>query len=866
MSSMTLAMLLTLKDLASGPLGEFQEKLQKTSQNLMAVGSTAMETGKKILGMLEAPVAAFEEAEDAALRLDAAMMGADNKSHHLFTAMKKHAVDLGNELPGTARELQMMFAALIKEGVSAEDILGGVGRATGSLAVITEMGFSETAKFAGQVSKSIGIAAKDMMPFMDTIQKAFHLGLSPTEIGYAFDKAAGAFNKFKIKGLESANELVPVLATLIKSGGMSAETAGTNFAAYMNGLYELQMGTDKSTKKLRANLKSLGVDFDIFEKDRTFKGMDKMMAMLDKIRTLDVNVQNAVAKELFGAGADSSIFEILSATGSKGIEQLNERIEKQANLTARIEKILTSFKNVKESAMGAWETLLAGVGESIGPELKAVADGFGALSEKILVFTQSHPQLTKWLTIFTILSGVTLVLGGGLIFGLGVMINMLATIGGALPIAVTFLSTKFMHLFSTFLKIGAWNTATGVRLTTWAGSLFPRAVTFVSTKFMHLYSTLLKVGQWIVAAPRRLFLWFKSIPTQFAAMMSRVGAGARALGPGLASFFGGLGRAMLSVGRAGMFALRHPLKTLGSLVKLSWSAITGGLRAVMLGLRGISMAALSNPIGAIIAVLVVAAVLVYKYWQPIKGFFKGLWQGLKVGLQPLGPAFKVAFGPLMPLIRPIIGAVKSVWNWFKNLLKPVNDVGNNGQKMGVRVGLALARIINKGVEVVAFFTGLVAKFFTWGSEMMSGLANGISSAAGKVMGKIKEIGGQIKSTFTGLLGIKSPSRVFMGYGQMLGAGLQLGMDSSAANILKASQRMSKAATPELNINKSGGFSGPGSPGMGGSGGMQITFAPNISLQPGSPAAQQVQEVMPLLYEEFKRMMRQYEHDRNRSFA
>lgn len=864
MSSMTLAMLLTLKDLASGPLGEFHGKLQKTSQSMMAIGSTAMEAGGKILGMLQAPIAAFAEAEDAAIRLKVATMGADGQASPHFEKMNKLATSLGNKLPGTTAQFQNMFSALVKAGASTEGILNGLGEATGNLAVVLKMDFQAAAEFAGETSKAMGIAAQDMTGWMDTIQRLDHLGIKAGDMGYAFAKAGTALKGVGVEGLKAASNFAPIIATLIESG-QSGETVGTNMTTMLNSLKSFQLGADKSARLAKQSLRAMGIELNIFDKAGMLRGPRELIVELEKLKKLSPEKQLKAISDIFGTGQDAEFAKQLMMGGVEKYDSMVKRMEDQAKLNQRVNEILLSFTNIWEAATGAFETTLGKLAKSVAPELKALAETFGRLSDRLGAFTEAHPKITKMAVVLTALTGVGLLLGGGLVFSLGVMLNMVSTISGVMPMAVTFLSTKFLHLYSTFLKLGAWNTVTGARLTAWAGSLFPRAVTFVSTKFMHLYSTLLKVGQWIVAAPGRLFLWFKSIPTQFAAMMSRIGTGARALGPRLALFFGGIGRTIAAVTRIGINFLRHPLLTLNALRKMSWGGIRAGFQAVMLGIRGVSMAALSNPIGAMIAVLVVAAVLVYKYWQPIKGFFKGVWQGLKAGLQPIGPAFKVAFGPLMPIIRPIIGAVKSVWNWFKNLLKPVDDVGGKAQSMGVKVGTALAKIINEGVKVVAYFTGLAAKFFKWGSEMMSGLANGISSAAGKVLGKVKEVAGQIKSAFTGLLGIKSPSRVFMGYGQMLGTGLQLGMDSSAANILKASQRMSKAATPELNINKTGGLSGAGSSGFGG-GGMQITFAPTINLTPGSPAAQQVQEAMPLLYDEFKRMMRQYMHDENRSFA
>ena len=46
---------------------------------------------------------------------------------------------------------------------------------------------------------------------------------------------------------------------------------------------------------------------------------------------------------------------------------------------------------------------------------------------------------------------------------------------------------------------------------------------------------------------------------------------------------------------------------------------------------------LTTPIGLAVAGIAIAALLIYKYWKPIKAFFAGFWAGLKQGLAPLQP-------------------------------------------------------------------------------------------------------------------------------------------------------------------------------------------------------------------------------------
>ena len=66
-----------------------------------------------------------------------------------------------------------------------------------------------------------------------------------------------------------------------------------------------------------------------------------------------------------------------------------------------------------------------------------------------------------------------------------------------------------------------------------------------------------------------------------------------------------------------------------------------------------------SPIGAAI---IAAGIAIFKYWQPISSFFSGFLNGLKSGLQPVIDKFK-----------PLVGWIESAFNWFTNLLAPVQS-------------------------------------------------------------------------------------------------------------------------------------------------------------------------------------------------
>lgn len=136
------------------------------------------------------------------------------------------------------------------------------------------------------------------------------------------------------------------------------------------------------------------------------------------------------------------------------------------------------------------------------------------------------------------------------------------------------------------------------------------------------------------------------------------------------------------------------------------------LRGLLSPLKLIALA--FTPIGAAV---IVAAALIYKYWQPIKAFFSGYFEGLKAGLAPVIEKFK-----------PLVGWIESAFNWFMKLLSPVqstkddlDEAASAGKKFGewVALGIDIAlkplQLLIDGIQWVIDNTpslDSVGKFFT----------------------------------------------------------------------------------------------------------------------------------------------------------
>ena len=153
--------------------------------------------------------------------------------------------------------------------------------------------------------------------------------------------------------------------------------------------------------------------------------------------------------------------------------------------------------------------------------------------------------------------------------------------------------------------------------------------------------------------------------------------------------------------------------------------VAKGFGVVALAAKGMSMALLTNPITWIVLAIAAAAFLIYKNWAPISSFFSGIWNTIKTA--------------------------------FNGGIKGISALIVNWSPIGLFY-MAFAKVLSWfGVDLPAKFTG-------FGAMILEGLKNGILSKVNAVKEAISGAVSGVIDKAKGILGIHSPSRVFMGIG------------------------------------------------------------------------------------------------------
>ena len=238
--------------------------------------------------------------------------------------------------------------------------------------------------------------------------------------------------------------------------------------------------------------------------------------------------------------------------------------------------------------------------------------------------------------------------------------------------------------------------------------------------------------------------------------------------------------------------LRMRALAVGGAVQKFGSALiglaSGGIKAVIGGLRALGAAIAANPIGLIVTAVVLAAALIWKYWEPIKAFFGRLfaplvefarpvfaWISAKVSavagwiyarLRPVAAFYGRVFGAIVEFLRPVfawIGAkIAAIVGWVRKALAVV------GPAFAVLLGpigllIGAAALIWKYWEPIkAFFARLFAPLVEFARPILAWIGGKVSAVAGWIFARLRPVGAFFGRVFGAVLEFLRPVFAWIG--------------------------------------------------------------------------------------------------------
>ncbi|MFE8146531.1 phage tail tape measure protein [Brenneria goodwinii] len=489
------------------------------------------------------------------------------------------------------------------------------------------------------LSLASGMDIAESADIVTNMQSAFNIPID--QIQRVADVMTTGFTTSNTS-LYDLGEAMKYVAPIAEAAGASIEdtTAMLGILAD-NGIKGSMAGTSTSAvfNRLQAPvgesvpaLKELGV--------KTRDGKGNMLPVYSILKDINASFkknklgtaqQAEYLKVIFGEEAMKSAIKLVDAAGNGRLDEKRLTVGQSQGSTERVAKIQTdNLDGDLKNLSSAWEDIQIDVFEKQDSALRRLTQSATDWLTQVGDWVKGNPELVGQIVAFT-----------------GAVTALVAVLGG--------------------LGLVVWPVMTGINALVAGAGLLSAGFSIAGTRGLPTLSAGLKrlggIIVWLAKSPLTLL---------------RAGASA------LTSVFGAVSNPLAII--------RGALSGFGRV--LMW-LFTSPLALVRTGITliGSSLGVLLSPVGLAVAALVGGALVIRKYWAPIKAFIGGVVEGFVTASAPIIAAFE----PLRPVFEWIGDKVKALFGWFSDLLTPVKSTAaelDGAANMGKRFGEALANGLN----------------------------------------------------------------------------------------------------------------------------------------------------------------------------
>lgn len=424
-----LAILLSLKDAASGGLDRLEDRLRATGkqgrqllqtvqdlrrdlkQNLTIAGA-----GLATLAVLRGGVKAAADYEVAMLDLKSAYQetgkaGSLSLSEQAsqLTQLENLAIKLGNNLQGSTQDYVGILTSLKKAGVEATTVLNGAGEAAANLAnvsgAVTNGTANEQAKQLGQFGKLFKLKPEDFISTVDlfsALKDRFDIESSSLiESAKYFQATASSLN---LTGRAGAEDVSKFFALMKREGALEGSQSGTGATSF----FQQYLTHADKLKELK---KETGIDLSFSDKKGNFLGWENAFKQMEQFRKLQGEKRLSWLNEIFGEQG-GKVAGVMVNAGAEGWRNISKEAEKAVSVNEKINQQMATYNAKMEALMGTIDNIKAVTFTPMLDTLKPILDlsnkGAGALQE----WGKAHPEIAKVVTQLVGLAGILLVVKG----------------------------------------------------------------------------------------------------------------------------------------------------------------------------------------------------------------------------------------------------------------------------------------------------------------------------------------------------------------------------------------------------------------------------------------------------------------------
>lgn len=636
-SNMVLQLLLQARDRMSAPIRNAVVKSQKDFEALQnrikATSQTLGDIGKKAL-IGGAAIGAFAVANLNSAAAFQAQMGhvstlVDTNVESMHQ-MSKQTLSIFRDVPVKLEDTTGALYNIRSAGIFAADSMDVLERS----AKLALAGQGSTAQAVDLVTSSINafnLKGKEQQRIYDVIFKSVKYGKTNiAELSQGFGAVAGTVAAAGIK----VDEYIASV-TAITTVGNPASQAHTQIKAAIAGLTRGTKEQQKIFQQLHAK------DFnDLIQKS------GGMVGAFSKINNAVHGNKSALISLLGSIEAYNAFLGLTGGQNKAYVQTLNDMRNGTNAVDEAYRKESETIANQTQRFKNLSQAVSIEFGNSLVPAFKKVLD----FSSNIVKAVTALPDSVKS---SMSISSVALA-GGALAFG-----GLTLAASGALKMYGEFLSVS--------KKIS--DTMSSIKIPDLKFSINGKAII---NEFDNIRAGFVGFGS--------------TIKANTALMLTNARSGLAAMAAGFKAMPANIAKsaaALMSFVRTQMLMLPFNLARGYEAIGRALTMQVQPLKALRGAMLGFNAACSVNPIGLLVAAVAAAAFLIYKYWKPIAGFFRGLWAGVVESTRPLHPVF-----------NKIAMAVKPICDWFKKLVKPVDDVNGRAENFGKTIGRVIGGAIN----------------------------------------------------------------------------------------------------------------------------------------------------------------------------
>lgn len=171
-----------------------------------------------------------------------------------------------------------------------------------------------------------------------------------------------------------------------------------------------------------------------------------------------------------------------------------------------------------------------------------------------------------------------------------------------------------------------------------------------------------------------------------------------------------------------------------------------------------------------------------KIFEVASVVWDGIWKAVQTAWNFISPILQAVWDYI---VNTLVPAFQKIWDKVSSVFTSVKDtIGGVAtwikEKFEAVKGF-ITKLIDNFKEIPDKIKELFSDAKNWLVDMGKNIIQGLIDGAGKLLKKLGEyfldlVPGWIKGAFKSALGINSPSKVFMGYGENIIAGLLVGLD------------------------------------------------------------------------------------------